>query len=122
MRRGARLALSTLLVVAGLAFLAFFGLLLGVADCTLRCQERGERAPVFAFLGAGTLLVVWGLRGRAGALHAIGEGMLAGGAVALAGAAWVLAQGAGGAPAYVTLAIALGALAVGAWLRFLRFR
>ena len=123
MRRIARVALGTLLVLAGLAFIAFFTLLLLIADCSSGCVERGERAPIFAFWGLGALLIVLGLRqGAAGTMRAAGEAMLVGGLVCLAGLAWTMSEGARGTFVWVTLAIGAGVAAIGAWLRFWRPR
>lgn len=122
MTRGSRLT-AILLLVAGFLCMGFFGLLLGIADCGPDCQARGERAPVYAFIGLGLMLVVTGATLRGPAMHAVGNGMLAGGAIALSGILIVLVmEGGRGAMVWVTLAVALGSALVGAWLRFWRPR
>lgn len=110
-------------MLAGLGCMAFFGFLLGMADCGPECQARGERAPVYAFIGLGLALVVMGGMLRGDTMRAVGGGMLAGGAISLSGLLFVIVMEAGrGAIVWVTLAISLGFLAVGAWLSFSRPR
>lgn len=117
----ARLAIAILLVVAGVTIAGFFGLLLGIADCSAACQARGERAPVYAFIGAGIGLVAMGLTLRTGTMRATGVGMLCGGLVAMNGALYVIWAEAGrGAMVWVTLVAGGGFVLVGAWLRFRR--
>lgn len=114
---------AILLIVAGLACVGFFGLLLGIADCGPGCQARGERAPVYAFIGLGLGLVVLGATLRGGAMQAMGAGMLAGGAIALSGLLIVIVmEGGRGAMVWVSLAVAVGFALVGAWLAFWRLR
>ena len=121
---GARRTLAAvLLVVVGLAVAAFFGLLLGIADCGPACQARGERAPVYAFIGVGLGLAAMGVTLRTGTMRATGVGMLCGGLVAMNGALYVIWAEAGrGAIVWVTLAAGVGFVLVGAWLRFWRPR
>lgn len=110
-------------MIAGLACMAFFGLLLGIADCGPDCQARGERAPVYAFIGLGLGLVVLGAMLKGDTMHAVGAGMLAGGAVSLSGVLIVLLmEGGRGTMVWVTLAVSLGFCLVGAWLAFWRPR
>lgn len=116
MERPARIALLALLVLAGLAVMAFFGLLLAIADCGPACVRRGERAPAMLLIGGGALLVALGLSLRLGARRAAGVGLASGGAIALLGLAWTIADGARGAATWVSLAVAIGACVVGAWL------
>ncbi|GEM_PF-3775693 len=120
MRHAPRIALSLLLVLAGALVALFFGLLFLVADCSAGCGQRGERAPLYALVGAGLGLAVAGARLGAGLRAAAGAGLLVAGLVALAASAWALAQGEGG---WVWASLAGGLLAsgAGAWtLRRLR--
>lgn len=77
MERRVRIALAALLVASG-AFLALvFATLLGISDCSATCEERGERAPAIALIGAGAGLVLGGivLSKRSGT-DALGSGLL----------------------------------------------
>lgn len=114
---------AILLIIAGLACMAFFRLLLGIADCATACQARGERAPVYAFIGLGLGLVVFGAMLKGDTMRAVGGGMLAGGAIALSGLLIVLVmEGGRGTMVWVTLAVSVGTAFVGAWLAFWRPR
>lgn len=104
------------IAIAGLAIVAFFTLLLGIADCGPDCVARGERAPVFALIGLGAFLLTLGIALRGGARRAVGLALLVGGAVALAGTLWTVADGARGWMAWATLAAGAGCAAIGAYL------
>lgn len=109
MRRGLRIALSVLLVLAGLLIALFFGLLYFVADCSAACGRRGEHAPIYALVGAGLGLAVAGIRPR------LAPGLLVAGLVSLGWSAWALAQGEGGW-VWASLAGGLAVALLGAWL------
>src|SRR5688572_5375562 len=113
----ARLLLRIALIVVGLAFVGFFGLLVGMSDCGPDCQAAGERAPVVVFVGFGAFLATLGFAlGRGDTLRATALAMLVGGGVALLLAFWTVAGGGRGVMTWLAIAISAGTAAVGAFL------
>lgn len=111
--------LSIALVIVGLAVAVFYVALLAIADCSTACQERGERAPVFALIGAGIGLATFGLlANKLGRSRASGAGLVVLGAIVTAGNADVARQvGASGA---TLVALVGGVIAFGVGAMLLR--
>lgn len=115
MRRPLRVAVASLLVVLGLLVAFFFAALWMIADCAPACRARGEHAPVALLVGGGVGLALGAVRLGRGARVAWGTGLLAGGILALAAGAWMVAQGERGW-IWGALVAAAAATALGAWL------
>lgn len=119
-----RILLKLGLIVAGVLLAVFFLGLVGLADCSEACVRSGEQTPAFAFIGVGVFLATLGilLSPKRSTLRSLGASLFVGALVALAGTAWVFANG--GRGSYVWALFAFGALdaIVGGWLAFWRPR
>ncbi|HVM46036.1 MAG TPA: hypothetical protein VM582_08890 [Candidatus Thermoplasmatota archaeon] len=117
MTRSGRTALAILLVVGGLAFTFFFVGVVGIADCSDVCLERGEPAVAWALMAAGLGVAAAGaLLLRASGTRAASWGLLVAGAANVLAVAWLLARG-GGGWTWWSLALSLVPLGLGAYLR-----
>jgi len=105
----ARLAIATALVVVGVSLAAFYALLFTIADCGADCQARGERAAVYALVGVGIGLAVFGATLGKGAARAAFLALVAGG---LACSGWSLMALATGENGWVWAAAGVGLAAV----------
>lgn len=110
MHNALRIVLRAVIVVVGVSLAAFYVLLFAIADCGGDCQARGERAAVYALVGAGVGLAVFGVLMGKGAARAAFSALAAGGlacsgwsVIALIGGegGWVWASAGAGAAAFV---------------------